>query len=164
MLTVLWNCVCYPALVTKLEFLYHFMSIYRELTNFWLGDDRYYRQHLNTDRYLSGLALAACKAFIIKYKSQLFDGLLTMKTHKMESNNLGGPGYIEEGGPRSDRSLGSLHSPQSAVAEARRLISWNAKAVENKMQQLFLATAPWQQRTAWQLHVARQLQVLFAEM
>ena len=24
------------------------------------------------------------KAFIIKYKSQLFDGLLTMKTHKME--------------------------------------------------------------------------------
>ena len=42
MLTVLWNCVCYPALVTKLEFLYHFMSIYRELTNFWLGDDRYY--------------------------------------------------------------------------------------------------------------------------
>ena len=42
MLTVLWNCICYPALVTKLEFLYHFMSIYRELINFWLGDDRYY--------------------------------------------------------------------------------------------------------------------------
>ena len=29
------KCVVkYPALVTKLEFLYHFMSIYRELTNF----------------------------------------------------------------------------------------------------------------------------------
>ena len=31
-----------PSLVIKLQFLYHLMSIYRELTDFWIGDDRCY--------------------------------------------------------------------------------------------------------------------------